>query len=838
MRIKLIIIALLLTPSLRAQGVRGYVTDVAGDTLPFVSVFMPNTGKGVSANANGYYELPLDSGRTEEVVFQYVGYSNVRKTVTGSGAWQQLDVSMRSNATELGMIEVRPGEEDPAYAIMRQAIARSKYHRLLVDAYTCKVYTRGSGKITDAPRFFVKLLERDDIYLNRTFTTESISELHFQQPDSVAEKIIAMRTVATETPSPNDYINASFYFPKVAGAVSPLAPNAFFYYRFGYRGSFEENGRTIFKISVTPKTKGMDTYSGTIYISDGDFAIHSLDLSTYITGFNVRIKQLHQAVDKGIWMPVNHRIDFSGKIMGIAGEYSYIANVDEYDITINPSIGAIEVAIDEEEQETSVHNARDTVVTVNSKKDLKRELKRIEKEQRKQKEDPEVVTHRYRKVDSLATKWTEEQWLSKRPIPLSDDEQRGYDFGDSLAEVKGLNEDTTEYVKRFEWFDPLLGATYKLGKYSKFRWHSPLTLLGYNTVEGYFVQGRMTYKSWLRKKYQFNAGGQVRYGLSENTTFAKGWMEFKHDNDGHKRKLSLTGGHFVEQFDENQPISDFVNTLHTLLLGQNFQKLYARTYVGLAFENDWNKKTELRVMADANRRTLLENTSDKRWLFKSRELLPNNPVDNLVAHSAYRLGVDMTFRPKLTYRSYNGYKNPNLGPSVAEYGVMFRTGVYDDATDGFAYLQLNYAQAVSFGVSGTLDWNLVAGTFFNTNPMFQDVKHFLANQTIFAPMNTRKQFRLMPYYSFFTQSEYVQAMTHYEFRKLLVTQFFYPRLMGVKEQVFVNGMYDVNGQHYLEAGYSLQNIFRAFRVDIGVTILPETGRVGAMIGLGGFLQFE
>ncbi len=830
--------AFFVTPCIWAQGVRGYVMDEAGDTLPFVSVFKPNTGKGVSANVNGYYELSLDSGRTEEVVFQYVGYSNVRKTVSGSGAWQQLDIQMRSNVTELGMIEVRPGEEDPAYAIMRQAIARSKYHRLLVDAYTCKVYTRGSGKITEAPRFFVKLLERDDIYLNRTFTTESISELHFQQPDSVAEKVIAMRTVATETPSPNAYINASFYFPKVAGAISPLAPNAFFYYRFGYRGSFEENGRTIFKISVTPKTKGMDTYSGTIYICDGDFAIHSLDLSTYITGFNVRIKQLHQAVDKDIWMPVNHRIDFSGKIMGIVGAYSYIANVDEYDITINPSIGVIEVAIDEEETGASVHSTRDTVVTVNSKKDLKRELKRIEKEQRKQKEEPEVVTHRYRKVDSLATKWTEEQWLSKRPIPLSDDEQRGYDIGDSLAEVKGLNEDTTEYVKRFEWFDPLLGANYKLGKYKSLRWHSPLTLLGYNTVEGYFVQGRMTYKGWLRKKYQFNAGGQVRYGLSENTTFAKGWMEFERNNEGHKRKWSLNGGHFVEQFDGNQPISDFVNTLHTLLLGQNFQKLYARTYVGLAFENDWNKKTELRVMADANRRMLLENTSDERWLFTNRELLPNNPVENLVAHNAYRLGVDMTFRPKLTYRSYNGYKNPNIGPYVAEFGVMFRTGIYDDAADGFAHLQLNYAQAVSFGVSGALDWNVAAGTFFNTNPMFQDVKHFLANQTIFAPMNTRKQFRLMPYYTYFTQSEYVQAMTHYEFRKLLVTQFFYPRLMGVKEQVFVNGMYDIDGQHYLEAGYSLQNIFRAFRVDIGVTILPHTGRVGAMIGMGGFIQFE
>lgn len=822
-----------------AQGIRGYITAVSGDTLPYVSVFVPSSGKGVSANAKGYYELPLDSGSTQKVIFQYVGFNKVRKQIEAANGWQQINIRMQSNATTLGTIEVRPGEEDPAYAIMRQAIARSKYHRLLVDEYQCKLYTRGSGKITKAPRLIAKLLERDDIYLNQTFTTESISELHFRQPDSIAETVIAMRTVATETPSPNAYINASFYHPTVARAVSPLAPNAFYYYRFGYRGSFSENGRIIYKISVTPKTKGMDTYSGTVYISDEDFAIHSLDLSTFITGFNVKIKQLHQAVDKGVWMPVNHRIDFSGKIMGVSGEYTYIANVDEYNITINPFIKAIEVAIGEDENEfqEQPHSMNDSIVVVNSKKDLKRELKHIEKEQRKQKEAPNVVTHRYRKVDSLATAWTEKQWLSKRPIPLSDDEQAGYDMGDSIAEVKGLSGDTTEIVRRFKWTNVLFGGIYRPSKYSKMQWHSPFLLLGYNTVEGFFMQGKLTYETWMGNKYLLKTGGQVRHGFSENTTYAKSWFSLEQNTTSYTRKWTLNGGHFVEQFDENQPISDFVNTLHTLLLGQNFQKLYERTYVGLAFENDWKKKTELRVMADANRRTLLENTSDERWFFTSRELLPNNPVDNLFAHNAYRLGVDMTLRPKLTYRSYNGYKTPNISMFVAEYGLMFRSGIYDLGR-GFAHLQLNYAQAARFGVSGTLDWNLVAGTFFNTNPMFQDVQHFLANQTIFAPMDTRTQFRLMPYYTFFTKGHYAQAMTHYEFRKFLVTQFFYPRIMGAKEQIFLNGMYDIESQHYLEIGYSLQNIFRAFRVDIGMTLLPETGRLGAMIGLGGLFQIN
>jgi len=838
MKLKVLIIALACSSWGYAQGVKGYITDAKGDTLPFVSVFMPGTGKGVSANAKGYYELALDSGQWD-VVYQYVGYNNVRKTFTITDEWKQHNVVMQSNATTLNTIEVRPGEEDPAIAIMRQAIARSKYHRLLVDEYRCKVYTRGSGKITEAPAFIRKLLERDDIYINQTFTTESISELHFRQPDSMAEKVIAMRTVATETPSPNSYINASFYHPKVAGAVSPLAPNAFYYYRFGYRGSFSENGRTVYKISVTPKTRGMDTYSGTIYISEGDYAIHSIDLTTFITGFKVNIKQLHQSVQEEVWMPVNHRIDFSGKIMGVAGEYTYVANVDDYMLTINPSVRTIDVKIEEDDAEEYANERPelDAAVVVNSKKELKRELKRIEKEQYKKRNEAEVVTHRYKIIDSNATKWSEEDWLTSRPIPLSSDEQRGYDMGDSIAEEKGTNKDTINFSKRFEWSDLFLGSRYNLSKYSVLRWHSPVPLMGYNTVEGFFLQGKMSYSTWVKKRYKLESYTTVRHGFSEHTTYAKGGLSMKRRRKENTYGLRISGGHFVEQFDENQPVSDVVNTLHTLLLGQNFQKLYARTYVGMEYYSDWNRKLELSLTADANNRVLLNNTSDSRWLFASRDLLPNQPVDNLHNHRAYRAGMSLTYRPNLTYRSYNGYKTPNLNDQVAEYNLRLRSGVYETGS-GFAHLQLSYAKAVSFGVSGTLDWNLVGGTFFNTDPMFQDVQHFLANQTAFAPINTRKQFRIMPYYTYFTQDHYAQAMTHYEFRKLLVTQFFYPRILGVKEQVFVNGIVDAAGNHYLETGYSLMNIFRAFRVDVGVSLLPETGRVGLMIGLGGLIQFE
>jgi hypothetical protein len=51
------------------------------------------------------------------------------------------------------------------------------------------------------------------------------------------------------------------------GFVSPLSQNAFQYYRYKLLGSFEENGKTISKISVIPKRKSEPLFTGALTIS-------------------------------------------------------------------------------------------------------------------------------------------------------------------------------------------------------------------------------------------------------------------------------------------------------------------------------------------------------------------------------------------------------------------------------------------------------------------------------------------------------------------------------------------------------------------------------------------
>ena len=48
-------------------------------------------------------------------------------------------------------VEVRAGKEDPAYTIIRKAIAKSKFHRLQVQHYSARVYVKGAGRVKDVP---------------------------------------------------------------------------------------------------------------------------------------------------------------------------------------------------------------------------------------------------------------------------------------------------------------------------------------------------------------------------------------------------------------------------------------------------------------------------------------------------------------------------------------------------------------------------------------------------------------------------------------------------------------------------------------------------------------
>jgi TonB-linked SusC/RagA family outer membrane protein len=98
-KITLTVLAVLLSiiTGFAQTRVSGTVKDVNGETLPGVTVIVPNTQTGAVTNVDGVYEINLPAN-ADRLVFSYMGYSTETVTV---GRRTVIDVVLKESTTEL-----------------------------------------------------------------------------------------------------------------------------------------------------------------------------------------------------------------------------------------------------------------------------------------------------------------------------------------------------------------------------------------------------------------------------------------------------------------------------------------------------------------------------------------------------------------------------------------------------------------------------------------------------------------------------------------------------------------------------------------------------------------
>lgn len=852
-----------------SQGIKGRVSSVKGESLPFATIYLPKLNLGASTNINGQYEIKLSPG-TYQVQVQYIGYETVKRQLVVKDDWVVHDFSLPEQTLLLDEVKVQSRQEDPAYTIMRKAISKRKYHLLQYDSYFVKVYTKGTGELKKAPFFLRKQIEKEGgVKLNEAYTTESVSELTFKQPNTIEEKVISVRTTGEEIEgaTPSVFINANFYEDQVVDVISPLAGSAFAYYKFSYQGSFMEDGHEINKIRVIPRSKGEQVFDGYIYIIENDWAIHSLDLKTNLMGFQVKLQMNYAEVAKTVWLPVTYRLNFSGKAFGFAGEFRFLASLSNYDVKINEDLVPQTEIIDEKTQDvpkdipdiTLKDKDKEEVAALlesedkMTRKQFRKMIDQYDKESIKESENPRVVSETKFEIDSLAAKRDSVYWATVRPVPLTIKEIKGYERDDSLARVnaaKITGIDSTNSIKKgkFKVSDLVLGGSYNFSPRTTFELKPLFFHTFFNTVEGVNVNlvNKFKYEfDSLRKIIQFMP--VFRYGFSSEDFYALSQFSYESKKKEKSIRLNLEGGKFVDQYSDKQPIHPHINTFSTLLFRRNYMKLYEKSYVKFQTQykpSDW---WEFDGGLEFAQRNTLSNENDYSLFYEdSREFKPNPPYNlelpdtSFPEHEALIFNLNIAYWPLKRYRVYNGKRYPlkNISPKLI---LNYKKGidkVFGSDVD-FDHLALGLDHQLNFGVSGKLQFELRGGTFFNNNKMtFVDYQHFDGNRTIFSSIKPAGAFRLLDYYALSTNSTYFSAHTHYQFRKFLITQLPELRFSGMRENIFINYLKHENSPHYYELGYSLDQVFRLFRIEVAASFMDrEYKEVGLRIGVSTLINF-
>jgi hypothetical protein len=355
MKLRYLLFFLLLSHVLFGQTVllSGKVTDTIGLPISFASVYVKGTTVGTSANSEGLYQLRVKQGALE-VMVRAVGYSQYSQVLLLS-ADTKLNFTLQPEAYQLSDVVIKADAEDPAYAIIRQAIKNRKAHLTEVKAYTAEVYIKGMQKLLAAPKKFMgfniddlgKQLGLDSNRRGIIYLSESESKLSYQQPNQYREEMVSSKTSgnnrafsfnrATDL-KVNFYENyQSWEGLSLRPLVSPIAEDAFLYYSYKFLGSTVENGEMVNKIQVIPKRASDPVFRGNIYILEDSWRIYSTDL--YLSKDNnlnfvdtFKIKQDFIPTGADGWMPASVKMEFNGGFMGFSFGGYFVAVFKNYQL--------------------------------------------------------------------------------------------------------------------------------------------------------------------------------------------------------------------------------------------------------------------------------------------------------------------------------------------------------------------------------------------------------------------------------------------------------------------------------------------------------------------------
>ena len=854
-----------------SQCIKGTINDPKGNPISFATVYAPDISKGTTSNMDGDYKLDLPKG-THKIVVRYLGYKTRELEISCTGEEKNFDIVLQEQAYKIPEVRILASGEDPAYPIMKKAIAMSYYYLNQVQEYWCRIYLKGSGKVVEIPRLLEKTLKKEGIEEGKPIVIENITDVHFKLPDILEENTVSFRSTFENTEvSPMNYIILSLY-NDIDGVISPLSHDAFAYYKFQLDASFYDQDYLVHKIKVIPRREGYDLYSGYIYIVEGFWHLHSVELKLEQKMFTIDINQVYTPVEDDVWMPVSHDFDIDVRFMGVEFTFNYVASVYDYDIKLNPGLDHSVYRNMLAESKAYAHEIDEVIAEEKSKiaelvskenltKKETRKLKKLVKEDVAKtipEKDLEIkdLTH----VDDSANLRSVEYWDSIRPIPLTPDEVTSYKEKDSIQ--LRMEKDTTfkDSMKRkdsrFTWSKFFSGGSFRYDNGHSFRYGGLVDFshIDYNTVDG------LKYGMYFSYQHRNDSGNYFRISQNVDYAFSRermtSYFSTLYRYNGIKRGyISLSGGRRTSDFNRRTGISKNLNLITTLFLKENYLKLYQEDFISIGHQIDIVNGLDLSAGFKYTQRKELSNHADFYFTNPLDNKFTSNipPVDDfnplLVSnHNASLFDVKVSYTPRYFYRINKGVKW-YVRSKYPTFTLKYKKGINQlfDSNADFDQLELSIHQGLNVRRIGWLTYNATAGSFLNNNKVyFADYKHFATNTPFLIGASEGSMFRLLDYYDYSANKSYFVGNVRLESDRILIKRLPVFNKTLMRESLYFNYLATTGNKPYYEVGYSLNQIFLMFSVEVfagfkgstheytGIKIgIPFVGRSGNTITIGG-----
>jgi hypothetical protein len=780
--------------------IKGTVTDISGNPLPSVTIRIEDTYFGTTTNDAGEYYLNVPGKGKYIIVYQYLGYKSQKIKYVHEKRLKTFDIKLEEENIELQTVVIDK-KNNPANEVIRNAIAHKKENAEPTEKYQADFYSRGIFKIKDAPKKIMgQKFDAFDEILDSTrsgilYLSETVSKITYKKPDKMKEVIVASKVSGNDNGfSFNTAASANFdfyenYIPFQVNVVSPIADNAFNYYKYKIEGTFfNENNIQINKIKVIPKRNNEPAMEGYLYIVEDSWAIYAVDLT--VKGDQIQMPALNSLQLKQnfsynrnnkLWAKNTQTLDFVAGIFGIniSGRFSYVYS----NYVFEPKF------------------------------------------------DKKTFTREVLSFEDNANKKDSVYWNKFRPVPLTSEESTDY-LKKDLIQTKKKSKQYLDSIdakrNKMGFSDIIMGYSYNNSfKKWELSYGGLIKGISFNTVQGWDLNTDITFMKRDDDKRTFT---QIKtyfdYGLSEEK-FRSYFTFIKKFSNSNQSELRFAAGSKVNQFNGSNPISNLVNSVSTLFFKDNYMKLYERNFINASYGRELLNGFKMNAELSYAERKPLFNTTEYVVLNKDKPYTSNNPLlpnddttPNIVKHNLAKanLGARINFAQEYLSRPDGKFNVPN-----DKYPVLYlnyeKGFAGNESNFNFDHFNARMTYDLTLGNKGNLETNIKTGKFYHAeNIAFVDYKHFNGNQThVGTDDRYLNVFNLLPYYSSSTNDSYIEIHAEHDDSGYIMNKI--PLLKKLKSTL-VLGYHNLSipdRSPYHEYSVGLNNLgfgkFKVFRLD-------------------------
>ncbi|MFD1551037.1 hypothetical protein DNU06_04450 [Putridiphycobacter roseus] len=341
----IVLIGILFSFQLNAQFVlKGAVTDMNGEPLPGVKVYVDGTTFGVITDYNGLYFLELKKADQYPIHFKMMGMEDTVVTVFIQKKLNVFDISLKEKSIKLESVEVLAKKINVANTVIKHMQDNRSKMALQVDNYTCNTYLKTGlerePRIQDstvkapAKMSLIESISQTTFIAKNTYHEKIIAQHDYSDKEAaVAESFIDYYQEDIITPIQAVEVDPYIFYEKVQDGdfnlyqhmidlpkiaeypiTSPFGAQAFTNYKFELNNIFYENELKIYEIQVTPRFKNAALLKGQLYIVADIWAVKSFNLSINPSAmpffYDFNVIQDYENID-GNWVVVRREFTYT-----------------------------------------------------------------------------------------------------------------------------------------------------------------------------------------------------------------------------------------------------------------------------------------------------------------------------------------------------------------------------------------------------------------------------------------------------------------------------------------------------------------------------------------------